>query len=160
MVKNIFSLLIIGTFILLLNTGCNGDYVFQKEIEISGGGWYYNNALAFDFDIDDISKKYNLLLEVEHAGDFGYQNLYVQFHTTYPSGEKKTQIVSLELANKSGIWNGKCGGNICRVEIPLQTNTVFKETGRHSISVEQYMRKDPIEGVLNMAIKIKEVKEG
>ncbi len=142
--------------IFFINTGCGGDFIFKKEIKITEGNWYYNNTLDFDFDINDISKKYNLLLDVEHAGDYGFQNLYVQFHTAYPSGEKKSQVVSLELASKSGIWNGKCRGNTCTVEIPLQVNSVFEEAGNHSISVEQYMRKDPLVGIKGMTLKIAE----
>ena len=138
----------------VLNTGCDRGYVFQKEIEIPEKGWYYNNALIFDFEIEDISKKYNLLLNIDHAGDFGFQNLYVKFQTTYPSGEKKTQVVSLELANKSGIWNGRCSGNTCSVEIPLQSHAVFAEKGSHHILVEQYMRRDPVQGIRNMELKI------
>ncbi len=141
--------------ICLLLTSCSDDFIFEKTMKTDDGNWSYEDVLQFDFTIADTSKKYDLLLEVEHAGDYGYQNLYVQFHTKFPSGEKKTQLVSLELASKSGIWNGQCSGNTCTVEIPLQTNTVFEETGEHSISVEQYMRENPLPSVAGMTLKIR-----
>ena len=112
--------------------------------------------MSFDFTVEDTLRKYDLMLDVAHSGDYGFQNLYVQFHTTYPSGEKKSQTVSLELANKSGIWNGECGGNECTVEIPLQVNASFKELGIHNISIEQYMRKNPLTGIKKMTLKIAE----
>lgn len=140
--------------LLFLAAACNNDHIFKKEIELPDGGWYYNRPVVFEFDINDVEKKYDLLLGIEHAGDFGFQNLYVQFHTVHPSGEKRSQVVSLELANKTGIWNGKCRGNACNVEIPLQINATFKETGRHSITVEQYMRRDPVVGVQGLTLKI------
>ncbi len=139
----------------LLLTSCGGDFIFEETINTNAGNWAYEDVLQFDFTIDDTSKRYDLLLEVEHVGDYGYQNLYVQFHTQFPSGEKKTQLVSLELATKSGIWNGQCSGNTCTVGIRLQTNTVFEETGEHSISVEQYMRKSPLSGVVGMTLQIR-----
>lgn len=142
--------------ILLLSIGCKKDYIFEKEINITDGAWVYSNILKFDFEIADISKKYDLLLDVVHAGDYSYQNLYVQFVTTFPSGEKQKQVLSLELAKKSGIWSGECSGNTCEIEIPLQINALFKEPGMHQISIEQYMRKSPLQGVQSMSLKIKE----
>lgn len=153
MTKTLFYLAITVVY-LLSATGCGSDYIFQKKLDIREGEWRYNDVLTFDFDIEDVSKKYDLLLDVTHAGDYGFQNLYVQFHTSYPSGEKKTQMVSLELATKSGIWNGKCSGNSCTVEIPLQANATFDEAGKHSISIEQFMRKNPLQGVESMTLKI------
>ena len=144
--------------ILFFYFGCKKEFIFEKEISIVDSAWNYNNILKFDFEINDISKKYDLMLEVIHAGDYDFQNLYVKFQTAYPSGEKKEQVVSLELAGKSGIWNGQCSGNTCAVEIPLQVNAIFEEKGKHQISIEQYMRKSPLRGVEGMALKIK-VKE-
>lgn len=142
----------------LIYAGCNDDTIFQKKIEIRKEGWSYDDRLIFDFTIEDTLKKYNLLLDVEHNGDYGFQNLYVRFHTTYPSGETKTQTVSLELADKRGLWNGKCRGNTCTVEIPLQVNATFKEKGTYRIAIEQYMRKNPLPGIKGMVLKITPVK--
>ena len=153
MINKLFPLFLLAGC-LLFTMGCDSDYIYQKEIEIREGEWRYSDVLVFDFEIKDVSKKYNLLLDVTHAGDYSFQNLYVQFHTSYPSIETKTQTVSLELANKTGIWNGKCSGNSCVVEIPLQTNAIFEEAGKHSISIEQFMRKNPLRGVESMRLKI------
>ncbi len=142
--------------VCLLLTSCGGDYIFEKSVAIENANWKYKDLIQFDFEIADTSKRYDLLLEVEHAGDYGFQNLYVQFHTKYPSGEEQSQMVSLELATKSGIWNGKCSGNACSVEIPLQTNAIFSEPGSHQLSVEQYMRKSPLVGVESMTLKVKQ----
>lgn len=156
--KNIFLFISFIT-IFIFCTGCGGDYIFKKDLKIKNGKWYYENKLDFDFIIEDTLKKYDLFLDVHHAGNYGFQNLYVQFHTTYPSGEKKTQTVSLELASKSGIWNGECSGNECNVEIPLQVNASFNEPGKHIISIEQYMRKNPLPGIKEMVLKIAEKEE-
>ena len=156
--KNIF-LAILFIMLIIVAPGCSDDYIFKKELEIKNSEWYYDNQLNFEFTVEDTLKKYDLLLDVHHAGDYGFQNLYVQFHTTFPSGENKAQTVSLELASKSGIWNGKCSSNSCRVEIPLQLNTSFNETGKHIISVGQYMRKNPLPGIKAMVLKIAEKKD-
>lgn len=147
--------LLIPAALCLLLASCGDDVIYEKTLDVPDGAWVYEDTLDFDFEITDTAQSYVLLLDVTHAGDYGFQNLYVQFHTTYPSGNKETQLVSLELAARSGIWNGQCSGNECSVEIPLQSNALFKETGRHTLSVEQYMRQHTLPGIKKMTLKIK-----
>lgn len=137
--------------------GCNGNAVFKKTIDFPGGSWDYANPANFEFDIADTTKTYRIALEVEHAGDYRYQNLYVQIRTKLADGEVKSQLVSLELAAQSGIWNGECSGNTCVLEIPIQPKAKFKTPGHYAISVEQYMRENPMHGVRSLGLKIDEL---
>lgn len=151
------KLLIFFAFALLL-ASCSGDFFYKKTLDVPGEFWTYQDTLKFDFDITDTTKTYGMYLDVTHAGDYGFQNLYVQFHTIFPSGKEETKLVSLELAAQTGIWNGECGGNECTVEIPLQLKAIFNEMGEHTLAVEQYMRQSPLPGVKSMTLKIKELK--
>jgi gliding motility-associated lipoprotein GldH len=149
-------------FLLLTATGilftrCGDDYTYDERADISGQSWAYEDTLTFDFTIGDVTKIYSLALYVTHSVDYSFQNLYVQFHTRYPSGKTETQMVSLELAKKSGIWNGDCGGQWCTAEIALQPKAIFEETGAHQIKIEQYMRKNSLPGLKSMELKIKPV---
>lgn len=141
----------------LLLTNCRQNYFFEKTIDIPGQSWTYGNPLKFEFEVTDTTKTYAILLDVTHAGDFGFQNCYVQITTRFPSGEEKKQPVSLELAAQTGIWNGKCSGNFCTVEIPLQGKARFKSAGTHSITVEQFMRVNPLSDIKSISLKIKQL---
>ncbi|MFQ5446039.1 MAG: gliding motility lipoprotein GldH [Saprospiraceae bacterium] len=151
---NFFSLLTVGCFLF---AGCSDDFIYDEQVDIPGQSWAYEDTLTFDFTIGDITKIYSLTLDVNHSIDYGFQNLYVQFHTRYPSGKTETQVVSLELAKKSGIWNGDCGGQWCIAEIALQPKAIFEEAGVHQIKIEQYMRKSPLPGLKSMELKIKPI---
>lgn len=142
----------------LFLTACNQDVIFEKTIKIPDASWSYENKLPFEFEVADTNKTYEILLEVEHAGDFGFQNCYVQITTHFPNGEDKKQPVSLELAAQSGIWTGKCSGNDCTLEIPLQAKAKFKQPGKHSIIVEQFMRVNPLSGIKAISLKVKQLK--
>jgi gliding motility-associated lipoprotein GldH len=141
----------------LLLTACNNDVIFEKNIAIPDGSWDYANKLPFEFEVTDTTKTYQVLLDIQHAGDFGFQNCYVQISTRFPNGEEKKQPVSLELAAQSGIWVGECSGNDCEVEIPLQAKARFKQPGKHSITVEQFMRVNPLPGIKAIGLKIKQL---
>ena len=144
--------------LLLLFTGCGDDYIYEETKLVPNGEWTYEEALAFDFDLKDTSARYDIILYISHTDTYGFQNMYVQFHTNFPSGESESQVVSLELARKNGVWNGRCNGEKCEVEIPLQTNAYFPEPGAHQIKVEQYMRRNPLPGVEGMTLKIRKAK--
>ena len=147
------KLVFIAAFFCIL--GCREDYLFEKSIGIPSGLWGYDNLLKFEFDIPDTNATYTLLLDVQHAGDYSFQNLYVNFHATTPSGEKNKQMVSLELAKKSGIWLGECSGNNCHLEIPILKKARFSEAGKQVMEIEQFMRKDPLPGVDGMTLRVK-----
>lgn len=151
-----------GWLVLLLAsavffTACGDDFIYKKNIPIESTSWAYEDTLTFDFNIEDSTKIYTLLLDVAHSPDYGFQNLYVQMHTRYPSGKVDKQVLSLELATQSGVWNGQCNSKKCTLEIPLLTDVAFPETGKYSLAIEQYMRQSPLPGILGMALKIKPV---
>jgi gliding motility-associated lipoprotein GldH len=154
---NLARSLPLALFCFLL-TACNTDLIFDESKDITNATWSYDAPIGFDFEVQDTTKAYQVLLDVTHVGDFGYQNCYVQITTRFPNGEEKKQPVSLELAAQSGIWNGECSGNECTIEILLQAKAKFKQPGKHSIIVEQFMRVNPLPGIKSIGLKIKQLK--
>ena len=126
---------------------CGKDYAYQKEYEISGMAWDYVDTLNFNFEIEDTLILYNLYLQVEHIQDYAYQNLYTKISTKFPKGELLAEVLSLELADKMGNWEGQCSGGVCKLTIPIQENAYFNENGEYQITIEQFMRKSPLVGI-------------
>lgn len=141
----------LNTFLLFLFliglSACQESPYFQLSYPLENEVWTYNDSLDFSFQIEDSSSPYDLILSINHAKDYAFQNLYVKISTYFPSGDKVEDIVSLELAQKTGKWYGDCGNNYCFLQIPLQQNIHFKEAGDYKIVVEQYMRKENITGI-------------
>lgn len=152
------SFLVLPAAVAFLLSSCGDDYLYEKKLEIANQSWTYRDTLRFDFTIADTTFACDLLLEVRHAADYGFQNLYVQMHTRFPSGKEDRQVVSLELADKIGIWQGDCGGKWCDVQIPLQERVVFTEAGKYSLAVEQFMRQSPLPGIESMKLVVKRLK--
>lgn len=141
-------------FLSILASACGPDYLYEKSFPVSEEGWAYADTVDFSFAIDDTSAVYNLYLEIDHSPDYAYQNLYARIHTRFPSGERKSQVISLELADKTGAWQGDCGKNTCAFLAPIQRNAFFKEAGAYVITLEQYMRETPIAGITAIGFKI------
>jgi len=154
MKKSLFFLL---TFITIAFLGCDSHLVDESK-EIPNNIWTYENGLDFQFSVADTSKRYNLVLEIDHTTDYPFQNLYLKIVTTYPNGKSVDDILSVDLADKSGRWYGKCNSHNCKTTIDLQKNTFFKTPGKHTITFFQNTRKENLEGVSGLCFRISEVK--
>lgn len=136
--------------------GCGSDYMYEKSYPIDSSNWTYADRLDFTFDIEDSLSIYNLWLEVEHSVDYDYQNLYTRIHTRFPSGQELTEALSLELADKIGRWYGDCNSRNCSLKIPIQQGAFFDQLGTYQITVEQFMRKDPINGIRTISFMVEQ----
>lgn len=141
---------------LLLLTACGKAVLVDEERPIPATGWAWSDTLSWTFDVPDTAAIYDLLLTVEHAEDYRFQNCYVQFHTGFPGGEEIRQVVSLDLQTPAGRWVGKCRGGICRYTIPIQQGAFFNQTGTHRLRLEQFMRADSLEGIRAMHLRIED----
>ena len=159
MKKNDSGLLSLLLF-LFLTTACGPDYLFQEERTIPNGQWTYADTLDYAINIEDTIAIYNLYLELEHASTYGFQNLYVRIHTRFPDGQRPVKVVSLELADKAGVWAGDCNSKRCAVRIPIQENAYFNQPGDYLFTIEQYMRQDSLPGVESVVFLVEETGRG
>lgn len=151
---NAIKELITAASILLALASCGPGNIYEKAVELPQEGWSYQDTVCFHFAIKDTSAHYDFWLDIDHDATYAFQNVYTQFHTTYPDGTKKDQTLSLELADKNGLWNGTCHGDRCTIHIPLQSNAYFNQSGSYTICLEQYMRESPITGIRKIQLAI------
>ncbi len=151
-----------GVLIALLTTSlisfssCGPNLIFDVKKDISESGWAYADPFSFSFTIEDTAKIYNLWLEVGHTQSYANQNLYTRIQTVFPDGNELSEVVSLELADKSGQWLGRCSGQDCALKVPLQMGTYFNQVGQYTLEMEQYMRRDSLKEVRNLRFMVED----
>lgn len=148
MPKILYSILL-----LLLFTACSEPVFVKQELPLNTGSWPYNEVLESNFTIEDINKKYNLFLDIEHEKDYPFQNIYCKIITQFPDGKKTEQILPINFADNKGIWYGKCGKQ-CKLRVVLQEQVSFKLMGDYKIIIEQYSRKNDLEGIHSLSFII------
>ncbi len=149
--------IVVFLFLLILVLGaCKQRYLLKKSYEIKNGAWAYADSLHFDFSVQDTNRLYNILLDVQHAPDYSHQNLYTKIYTQFPDGSRLSKVLSLELADQSGKWQGTCNTKHCKLEIPIQEGAYFNKPGNYSIILEQYMRETPTKGVQRFTLSIED----
>lgn len=144
--------------ILLLSTAlgsCKQSIVYEETFEIDPQqGWAYADSLTYAFSIADTLQVYNLYLELDHLVDYPYQNLYINIRTVFPDGKDLAQVLSLELSDKQGFWQGNCNSKACELRIPIQEEAYFNQPGDYRIVVEQYMRTDSLRGLQSIGLQL------
>lgn len=116
--------------------------------------WDYDKIFSSTFTIEDISKSYDLLLDVEHGTNYKFQNLYVNISTTFPNSEETNSDLSLDFADKKGKWKGECGSSKCKLRFYLQQSFKFKEPGEYTIGISQHSREKNVHGLESLALSL------
>lgn len=138
-----------------LQSSCSGDRVIYEDVqEIENGQWVYGQKRDFNFSVTDTSLDYRLLLYLEFYTDYHWQNFYTEITTAFPGDSVKQNVLSLELASKTGQWYGDCNSQSCKLTIPLQEEVRFKKKGDYKISFDQYMRDEDVRGITAIGLKL------
>jgi len=147
------SVLLLASFLLLL-PACSESFLYEKAYEPSNELWTYEEPLVFDFNIPDTSESYTFYLDIIHAVDYPFQNLYTKIKTVYPDQDDRSDVLSLELSNELGLWQGNCKSKYCKVRIPLQVDALFSATGAYQLELNQFTRRDSLPGLKSLALRI------
>ncbi len=135
-------------------SSCGEKTFYEIEFVDNDEFWSYNEIKTCQFSISDTTKKYDLILDVEHSADFGFQNMYFKIKTTFPDGKHIAQQLPINLADNRGKWYGKCNAATCELRVVLQHQIYFKSIGDYSIEMEQYSRERNLEGIKKISFKI------
>ena len=134
---------------------CNSS-VFDTTILVEKGQWISADTVAFEFEIKDTAKLYDIFVEIDHNANFAYQNIYCLVESYAPAGLAQRQVNALELATKKGKWLGECDSEICIRKIPFIINTQFDVPGPYKIVFTQYTRKETLEGINSLRLIVQE----
>lgn len=138
----------------ILQSACNKNSFFEKNIEIEKAQWAYSDTLNYQFSITDTLETYNLYIDFTYADTFLSQNVYIKLHTQFPDGDRLSKQKSFDLFDVQGQPLGKCSGHTCRLRTLLQEKAFFNRVGDYTITLEQYNRETPLPGISAVGIMI------
>jgi len=82
--------------------------------------------------------------------------MYIRLHSIFPDGKRVTEQVSVELMDQIGRWQGDCNSDDCDFRMTIHEGAFFNQTGKHTFLLEQFMRKNPLEGIQSIAFRIED----
>lgn len=149
--KPLFLLFIFGGYLLMT---CDGNRIFQQNIEVDVKGWAYDSELTFDYSIDNTDDLYSMYLTVEHSMDYAYQNIYFNSKYGLIDGSLSEDIFSIDLADKTGQWYGDCSSDKCLYKVLLQPNIQYDKPGEYQFTIIQNTRDSLLSGVSEIGMRL------
>lgn len=149
------SIILISLFIL----SCNSNIIFDDIQKISSSGWKQDDLITFRVPVNDTTPAYNIYLHLRNTNNYEYSNLWLFITTIAPNGENMRDTTEFFLADPSGEWLGKGLGSVNTMLVPYKTNIRFPYRGIYTFEIQQGMRKEVLENILDIGIRIQPFKK-
>ena len=135
---------------------CDSNRVFEQNIDIQNNNWRIGDTKEFRFEITDTTKTYQVYFNIRNALFYEYYNLYISETLLDPDGQMvHTKLHEMYLMDKkTGEPLGKGAGDIFDHSVLALKNQQFKKPGTYTLKLTQYMRKNPLPGIMAVGIKV------
>lgn len=154
----VFYFVLIAVFV----TACDDTRVYEKNIDFEHQAWMVGHKPEFEFLIHDTTQKYNIYCTVRNSVSYPFSRIFFTYYLQDSIGlVLKKNLVNYTLFDpKTGEPEGTSGlGDIYDHQIPLVSNHKFPDPGTHKIKFEQFMRKDTLDGVLAVGVRVEKVED-
>ena len=133
---------------------CTTIDLYEKSVTIPRHAWENRFRPSFDFEIKDTTVPYKLFLILRHNEKYNYNNIYVNVYVKGPGQDSAQKIQqNLVLATNEKGWLASGMDDIYDHRIPLGPEQSLK-AGNYNFIVEQIMRENPLNNVLNVGLRI------
>lgn len=132
--------------------------IVQDYQSIDDNIWASTTKLRFPFEIENKNKAHNLFYLARYNKDYPYYNFYVKRFLLDSNGKELSGTLQgmYLFDEKTGEPKGGGWGNNFDYAILADSNLHFPYKGKYTIEIQQYMRKDTIEGISDFGISISE----
>jgi len=138
---------------------CTKINVFEKNIAIKDQSWQRSIKPTIAFIIDDTTSLYNLYITLRHSDAYDFSNIWIKCTVISPGDStKKSRDYNLPLASNDRGWTGTGMDDIYENRILIQPGTKFSKPGEYRFMLEQIMREDPLEHILNVGMRVERIK--
>ncbi len=137
---------------------CNTIDVYEKTKMFSSHSWPESEKPSFQFNIKDTSALYNIYLVFRHQDSYRYNNVWINLNMRGPSDTLQVRREFILSNNLQG-WLGSGMDDIFEHRIPFNSKPAALKMGTYTFTLQQAMREDPLEHVLNAGIRVEKVKQ-
>lgn len=153
LVKKLLGFICLG----MILAGCGTLDVFEKNVFFPEHEWKSNNKPSFTFTIEDTAANYNVFVIFRHEDAYHYNNLWLNITTQAPRDTARTQQVNITLADNTKGWLGTGMDDIFDHRARITRQPVKLKKGNYTFILQQNMREEPLQFVLNAGIRVEKV---
>ncbi len=152
--RNFQLVLVLGLFSVLFLTSCDTNRYYEQNVEIVNELWKSGESAEFVVDIMDTTSLFNFYVNVRNTNEYPFANLYVFIESTFPDELVARDTVELQLANLDGKWLGSGSGKYKYNKFILRKAMRFVQQGSYTFKIEQGMRKEQLDGISDIGIRL------
>lgn len=153
-----YIIILAGIFVFTSCADINLN-VFEKTMPFATHAWSSKEKPQFNFTVTDTAARYNIFVVLRHTDAYHFNNIWLNIYTTAPGDTAKTQQLNLQLGDNSKGWLGAAMDDIIEHRILITKNPVPLRKGAYTFSLEQIMREDPLQNIMNAGIRVEKVVE-
>lgn len=151
MKKIIFFLTTVVFFCSCANLG-----VFEKQVPFANHEWSSKEVPSFNFEIKDTGIAYNLFVVIRHEDAYHFKNIWLNITIKDPDS---SYTIKREFPFSDNTrWLGSGIDDVIEHRINFNTLPVNLKKGNYTFTLQQIMREDPLQHVLNAGIRVEKVK--
>ncbi len=140
--NSLFLLLVVLSFF-----SCDKARVFDAYKSV-GSAWNKDSIVTFKLPTMDVSKSYNMYVNIRDNNDFPYNNLFLLVSLEQPDGLTKVDTLEYEMAQPDGSLLGEGFSDIKENKLFYKEKVQFKQKGEYQIHIQQAVRQSgKVEGV-------------
>ena len=137
---------------------CTTIDVFEKNVAIPGFAWSTSFKPEIRFTIQDTVSRYNIFVVLRHTDAYRYKNIWMNVALQGPGITSPPQRFDLSLAADDKGWLGSGMDDIFEHRLPLFRSIQFPRSGNYTFTLQNIMRDEPLEHVMNVGIRLEKVK--
>jgi gliding motility-associated lipoprotein GldH len=136
-------------------SSCQTVDLYERVVSIPKQEWKSNFTPQFKFTIKDTQSRYNIYVILRHNEKYEFNNLWISLTYQLKGQPAVTGQYELPLANNER-WLGTAMDDLYEHWIQVAKGIPLK-AGEYSFTIAQIMRKDPLENVLNVGLRIEKI---
>ncbi len=152
--KNVLFLMTL----LFFFASCDEPAYYQKSFGFKNNIWSQDVKPKFVVEFQDTTKIYDFVLTLRTTTDYKYSNLWIFLNSTPPVGESVREPYEIKTTFPDGSWIGKETGTIVEHQLVFKRRRLPYK-GKYKFAVEQAITEKTVDEVLDISLRVEEVKE-
>lgn len=145
--------------VLGLLCACSDNRLFEDYVDFEDRYWAVSNQPVFEFSIADTVPSYSIYCNLRNAESYPFAD----FRFTYTLTDSTGRVIDKRLVSeflfdkKTGKPFGDSGlGDIYDHQFLLIKEHRFVAGGKYSVKFEQFMRRDTLDGILAVGLRVEQ----
>jgi gliding motility-associated lipoprotein GldH len=142
---------------ILIFSSCQSINLYEKDVAIPHHAWQGAFKPSFKFNINDTTSSYQVFITLRHNDQYDFNNIWINLYIKAPGDSVKKVQYELPLATNERGWMGTAMDDLYEHRIaltPQNERFYFKKPGEYTFTIEQIMREDPLNHIMNVGLRI------